>query len=473
MRITSPDQAASAYASALAHLARHYGHDAFRPAQDRVVRSVLAGRDTLGILPTGGGKSVCFQVPALVRGGLTVVISPLVALMQDQVDAAVRRGLPAAALHSAAEAAARADALSAARAGTLRLLYVSPERAPRLVDELGEAVRSVGLLAVDEAHCIAEWGHDFRPSYRALGALRARLGDPPVVALTGSATPAVRAEIAAALGLGGSRPLSVEIGSFDRPNLRFAVRRVRDDAERRAALRELVPRGGPPAIVYAPTRNLTEALARQLLWNGRCAAPYHAGLTAAERRRILDDFLAGRLDAIAATSAFGMGIDKPDVRTVLHWCMPPTPESYYQEAGRAGRDGGAAACVLLAGRDDATLHTRLLDVTFPAPRLVERIWAGREDPRRLASGIAASAERLRAELRPSPGGRVDWGPVRRRRAAAAGRIRAMRRYAFGRRCRRASLLDYFGERLGACAGCDCCDRAAGGRRWSWPAFGRG
>ena len=441
---------------AMAALRRHYGFDRFRPAQLPVVSGVLAGHDVLGVLPTGGGKSVCFQVPAALGDGVTVVISPLISLMQDQVDAARARGFAAVGLHTALTAEERARAAAALRGGTARLLYVSPERAPRLAEWLAARGRRVQLLAVDEAHCIAEWGHDFRPSYRALAQVRARLGDPPVVALTGSATPAVRREIVSSLGLGRSRRLVEHLGSFDRPNLWFGAVHVRDDRERRAALlRELAEARGT-AIVYAPTRGLCEALTVLLRHAGRRAAPYHAGLPADVRRSTLEAFLRDDLDVVVATSAFGMGIDKPTVRLVVHWTMSPTPESYYQEAGRGGRDGGVARCMLLYRPGDGGLARRMLEVTFPPERLVGRLWAGTA-PATVPSGVRASAERLRAELEPERG-RVDWRPVRRRRAAALERIRAMERYATARGCRRAVLIDWFGERIRRCAGCDRCGR---------------
>lgn len=440
-------------------LARHFGFSDFRPVQTRVIRSVLEGRDVLAVLPTGGGKSVCFQVPALVSGGLCLVVSPLISLMQDQIAGARSRGIAAAALHSALSEDEARCTIDAAVGGTLRLLYTSPERLPRVANELRSRGAAVALLAVDEAHCISEWGHDFRPEFRAIGSVRTALGRPPAIALTGSATPAVRDDIVSVLDLGtAERAARIHLASFDRPNLWFGARRVRDERERARVLFDLLVRG-ETAIVYAPTRKSTESLALALRHAGHRAAPYHAGLDDVMRAQVLDDFLAGRTRVITATSAFGMGIDKPDVRRVVHWTMPPTPEAYYQEAGRAGRDGAPARCVLLLRPGDASLHRRQLDVTFPDRRLLEELWDGRTDPGRVPPNVRESAERLRAEIGPGAG-RADWNKIRKRRAASEHRIACMELYASARGCRRRALLAYFGETLRACAGCDRCRPAS-------------
>lgn len=437
-------------------LRHHFGHGDFRPAQRPVIASVLAGRDTLAVLPTGGGKSVCFQVPALVTGGLTLVVSPLIALMQDQVAAAAARGIPAAALHSSVGDAERDAIWRRLTDGSLRLLYVSPERLTRLAPELQDRGITLALLAVDEAHCIAEWGHDFRPSYRALGAARYRLGRPPAVALTGSATPEVRRDIARALRFRPGR-FDEHLGSFDRANLWFGVVPVASERARLEALVRLLAGDDRMAIVYAPTRSVTEAIARALAQAGHRAAPYHAGLTRERRSRTLEAFLDDRLDVIVATCAFGMGIDKPRIRLVVHWTLPPTPEAYYQEAGRAGRDGDFARCVLLWRAGDAVLHRRQLDVTFPPRALLERLWREGERCPGVAANVRASAERLRHELKPERRA-VDWSVVADRRRRAERRIGAVEEYARGPGCRRRALLEYFGERLERCSGCDRCRR---------------
>jgi len=435
-------------------LRRHFGYPDFRPAQARVIRSVLGGHDTLAILPTGGGKSICFQIPALVLGGLTVVVSPLIALMQDQVAAARARGMSAAGMHSALDATEREAIWASLRAGSLRLLYVSPERlTPLSLELVGADIRPV-LLAVDEAHCVTEWGHDFRPSYRTLGRSRYRLGRPPCVALTGSATPEVRTDIATVLRFRPGR-FHTHLGSFDRPNLWLGVVALDAKRDRLHALLELLAGDDQMVIVYAPTRGLTEAVARALVRAGHRAAPYHAGLSKVRRASALQDFLEDRVDVMVATCAFGMGIDKPDVRLVVHWTLPSTPEAYYQEAGRAGRDGAFARCVLLWRRGDAELHRRQLDVTFPPRKLLERLWTGKDQGANVATNVRESAERLRRELRPESGP-VNWKPIDARRGKAERRIVAMERYAGERSCRRKMLLEYFGEHLERCAGCDRC-----------------
>ena len=375
-----------------------WGYPHFRFHQRRVVLAALGGRDCLAILPTGGGKSLCFQVPALLLPGLTLVVSPLISLMQDQVAALRRRGIAAAYLSSTQTPETRSAVREALGAGRLKLLYVAPERLERL---LGGARLPVSLLAVDEAHCISEWGHEFRPHYRAIGQHRTALGSPPTIALTASATPATRADIVRVLGL--ARPVSV-LQSFDRPNLTFAVHACRDEPERvRLGVAKLRAAQGT-AIVYVPTRNRTDGVAAILRRYGFPAAPYHAALPPGARRALLGRFLDGSIRIMVATNAFGMGIDKPDVRLVLHLGIPSRPEAYYQEAGRAGRDGDPARCELLWTKRDLVLM------------------------RRLAGG----------------------GP-----AAATG-LETMRKYVHGWRCRRRVLLGYLGESIGRCAGCDRC-----------------
>ncbi len=438
----------------------HYGFQDFRPLQRRVVQSVLAGRDTLAVLPTGGGKSICFQVPALVEGGLTVVISPLLALMQDQMAQLTRRGIPVGSLSSLQSAEAQQATLARIGRNELRLLYVSPERALRLMLDLPRLGVRPKLFAVDEAHCISEWGHDFRPAYRELAGVREELGRPPTVALTGSATAAVRADIVTSLGLGRH---DLHLGSFDRPNLSFQVEPLRNPAARLPRVRELLAAREGLAIVYVPTRNTADALAQSLWFSGFRAVSYHAGLERERRAEALDRFSREDLDVVVATSAFGMGIDAPRVRIVIHWGLPPTPEAYYQEAGRAGRDGHPSRCVLLYHGSDAEIHRRQLEVTFPPQKTLEELWNDPGRRARFPAGVVASAERLKAELAPGQGP-VDWRRIRKRRAAALERLEAIERFAASRGCRRQELLTYFGERSEPCGRCDRCRRPRGLRR---------
>ncbi|HYK10537.1 MAG TPA: RecQ family ATP-dependent DNA helicase [Gemmatimonadales bacterium] len=384
-------QFAGGLGRARALLATHWGYGGFRPNQVRVLGPVLSGRDVLAILPTGAGKSLCFQIPALMTSGLTIVLSPLVSLMQDQVGALRRRGVAAAYINSTQTLERRHAVLDAVRAGLVRLLYCAPERLPSLTRRFAAWGIRPALLAVDEAHCITEWGHEFRPVYRLLGKYRYLLGDPPTIAVTGSATVSARAEITRVLRLKGGVEI---VGSFDRPNLRFTTELVRDDPTRFGKIADHVRGATAATIVYAPTRRLTELITRALLLRSLKAAPYHAGLTARVRRETLNAFLNDQVGAVVATTAFGMGIDKPDVRSVLHWGPAHTLDGYYQEAGRAGRDGGPAECRVF-WRDG--------DLKWP--------------------GIAT----------------------------------AMKTYLLRRACRRRMLLDYFGERLEQCAGCDYCE----------------
>ncbi len=446
-------------ARARAALETHFGYPDFRPLQRRVIHAVLSGHDTLAILPTGGGKSICFQIPAVCRAGLTIVISPLIALMQDQVDTACERGMSAATLHSGMPVAEQRAVRSRLEAGdpTLQLLYLSPERLNTLIKKTPDLLKP-SLLAIDEAHCISEWGPDFRPTYRVLRRLRRALGWPQTVALTGSATPAVRADIIQTLGLGTGFPrrrLVTHLGSFDRANLWFGAVAVKDPRERLGTLLQILGRADRIALVYAPTRGMTEGIARRLRHAGFLAAPYHAGLPPDLRARTLAAFLEDRLEVVVATSAFGMGIDKPNVRLVVHWQMPPTPEAYYQEAGRAGRDGRFARCVLLHHGDDGDQARRMLQVTFPPRDLVEAI--ARDPARRqgVPENVLDSADRIARELG-LPGRSGDWSRITRRRKEAEGRIRAMEEYARHPGCRRQKLLAWFGERASSCSGCDRC-----------------
>ncbi len=400
------------------HALEQFGLPAFRPGQREIIEAVLAGRPTIAVLPTGAGKSLCYQLPAVALGGLGIVVSPLISLMKDQVDALAARNIPATFINSTIDPAEREARLFAAVRGEVRLLYVAPERfrVPGFVAELKRA--RVQLLAVDEAHCIAEWGHDFRPDYARLGEVIAQLAPPRLVALTATATPDVRAQICAQLSM---RDPAVFVRGFDRPNLHFTVAQCAGDADKLPRCLKLLGEPaaeGRPALIYAATRKKAEKVAEALRLHRVSARAYHAGLEDADRSRVQEQFMAGTIQVVVATNAFGMGVDKRDVRLVIHHDLPGSAEAYYQEAGRAGRDGLPARCVLLFNHADV---------------------------------------RLREFLIASPG---DSGTKSvERQDAERGRLRAMMGYVYARKCRRELLLGYFGDPdAGAtCSGCDVCD----------------
>lgn len=349
-------------------LNRYWSYPDFRPGQDRVISSVLEGRDTVIVMPTGGGKSICYQVPALLIDGLTIVVSPLISLMKDQVDRLREHGVPALLVNSSLGVDELNEALRSVESGEVKLLYVAPER----FDNAGFLERArewkIGLLAVDEAHCVSQWGHDFRPAYLRIGAAREPLGNPPVVALTATATPEVRADIVRQLHL--RNPQSFVTG-FDRRNLKWSVRQVGNDAQKDRELLGLLPPPEGSAIVYAATRKNVDALTEFLTRAGVSAVGYHAGLPDRERKAVQGAFMSGKARVVVATNAFGMGIDKPDVRLVVHYEMPGTLEAYYQEAGRAGRDGENADCVLLHAYKDRFTHEFFIEQTHPPRKLIE------------------------------------------------------------------------------------------------------
>jgi ATP-dependent DNA helicase RecQ len=397
-------------------LAKWWGFDQLRPLQAEAIHAALDGRDSLVVMPTGGGKSLCYQLPPLVGESTDVVVSPLVALMKDQVDALEAIGYPAAALHSGLSQDERLQIRDRLAAGELRLLFTAPERLVNtgLLDLLAQV--GVKRFSIDEAHCISQWGHDFRPEYRQLALLRDRFPTASLHAFTATATPRVRDDIAAQLQL---RSPDVLVGTFDRPNLCYRVVPRTDRIQQ--TLEILGRHAGEASIVYCISRKETERLAARLAAEGILARPYHAGLDPKERHKTQEAFARETIDVVVATVAFGMGIDRSDVRLVLHTSLPKSLEAYQQETGRAGRDGLAAECVLLYSSADV----------FSWESLVRK-----------------SAEE--AELEPDELARLVAGQTEH--------LHSMRRYAQAARCRHAALSEYFGQPYGTepCGACDVC-----------------
>ena len=495
---------------ARAFLREKFGFDGFRPGQEDLIAGVLEGRDALGVLPTGGGKTLCYQLPAFILEGLVLVISPLISLMQDQVDRARRLGLRAASLTSQDPRREQRRAEAAIADGTLDLLFCSPERLE--VDRLRELLASspVSLVTIDEAHCISEWGHEFRPAFRRIRSIRA-IVKAPVLAVTATATPAVRDDIVRVLAM--TDPARV-VTSFDRPNIRWLVDRRPAGVERIRAMVRIIRRAPPECaeralIVYAPTRRLVVSVRRALASHGVIGDAYHAALPKEERQAVQQRFMSRESNVVVATCAFGMGIDRGDVWAVFHYAFPGSLESYYQEAGRAGRDGAASMALGFVHPGDWKVPESFLGRSCPPPKEVLRLFAGlrsrRGRPRAasaatllgpgsanvphlkwlLRSGALTAHPDLAAWIENWPDGEAegppriargplleltgetpDLGPLVAARDLSLGRLRAMQRYCKVRRCRRMELLRYLGETPDrrSCGACDRCER----RGWRRP-----
>ncbi|MBQ6158848.1 MAG: DNA helicase RecQ [Thermoguttaceae bacterium] len=384
-----------------------FGFSRFRPYQEEIIKAICRGEDVFAVMPTGGGKSLCYQFPAVVLKGVCVVISPLLSLMKDQVDSARETGLRAATVNSTTTASEYGKAVGALERRELDLLYISPERfnSPGFAEKLSNS--SVSFFAIDEAHCISEWGHQFRPDYLQLGRIRELFPDAPIAAFTATATDRVAADIRQRLGL--RRPFEIR-ASFDRPNLDYTVQR-KDDLNRQL-LDFLKTADGQPGIIYRGTRKKVEETAQTLRKHGISAMPYHAGMDPVQRAKVQEAFTYDRIQVVVATIAFGMGIDKPNVRFVIHGDLPKNIEGYYQETGRAGRDGAPSRCLLLFGYQDVVLQNSFIEQY--------------EDPK--------TREVTREQLK------------------------QMIRYAESDECRRKAILRYFGEEYTQenCGHCDYC-----------------
>ncbi len=472
-------------------LERHFGFSRFREGQAEVIETLIAGKDVIVVMPTGSGKSLCYQLPALLFDGTTLVVSPLIALMKDQVDALNARDIPATFINSSLSFDEQLSRLRAMQRGEYRLVYIAPERFrnARFVESL-KTVR-IALFAVDEAHCISQWGHDFRPDYlrlrEAAESLAGTSGKPKIIALTATATPHVRSDIAAQLGL--KNPAGF-IAGFDRHNLTLRVDPCKTDHDRITRAHQIIKNASGAGIIYCSTRKAVEGLARQLQRFGLTIGMYHAGMDDAKRSQTQDRFMAGELNAIVATNAFGMGVDKPDLRFVTHYNLPGSIEAYYQEVGRAGRDGLPSLCTLLFNYIDTRTHEFFIEGSYPPRSVIEQIYSGllrleletihlsvREISEQLGikNEMAVNSALIYLEkaghIRRGQGvGReqgvsmvdradvnalgVDWNDITRREVAERRKLREMVNYAYHEKCLRQFILRYFGDRKQV-ANCRC------------------
>ncbi len=475
-------------------LEKYFGFREFREPQGEVISEILNGQDVFVVMPTGGGKSLCYQLPAILRDGVTVVVSPLVALMKDQVDALVARGLSATLINSTISSAEQNQRIRRMREGAFKLVYIAPERfrSRSFLQALGQI--TIGLFAIDEAHCISQWGHDFRPDYFRLDPCSKKLGHPQVAAFTATATPVVRTDIVKRLGL--EKP-SIFVAGFARPNLRFIVTEIEREPEKYNRLRELIRRHRT-GIVYCATRKRVDLVSEELKSWGIRVVSYHGGIDDAAREEAQNQFTQNDCDVAVATNAFGMGIDRADIRFVVHFEIPGSLEAYYQEAGRAGRDGEPAECELLFNYADTRIQDFFINGSNPSVELIRNVYLllrnmanEQGEIERSIHDIAARLDHENNEMAVHsaitildrhavidrydiPGKRIrgtrllqgdlqplqlpiDIAALREKEQRDRAKLKAMVDYAYGRECRQKIILRYFGETdFAVCGACDKC-----------------
>jgi ATP-dependent DNA helicase RecQ len=478
-------------------LQKYFGMPSFRAPQDEIIQAALDRKDTLVVMPTGGGKSLCFQLPALLLPGVTLVVSPLIALMKDQVDALQARGLPAGLLNSSQTLEQQRETLDAIRNRTLKLVYVAPERfrSQSFLNALPKD--AISLFAIDEAHCLSQWGHDFRPDYMRLGEARKAIGNPPCIALTATATPDVQVDIKKSLEMDNPAEF---VAGFARDNLSFKVRQTNSDSDKLQAIESLI-RQHTAGIIYCATRKSVDAVARKIEHLTTSVIRYHGGLSDSERSAAQDRFMNGGANIVVATNAFGMGIDRSDIRFVCHYEMPGSVEAYYQEGGRAGRDGKPSVCEMLFSYADKRVQDFFIEGANPGKALIAEIFdllcaesdhnhevrlpvddlcerVGRKvNPMAVSTAISVLSRQNWIERFDIPGKRLKGTRIKQlgqsgcnlpidgdALAIKAGRdeerLKSVIHFAYAQTCRQKWILDYFGEKNGAnCTRCDSCRQA--------------
>jgi ATP-dependent DNA helicase RecQ len=479
-------------------LEKHFGFREFLDAQEEVIDAIVSGADALVVMPTGGGKSLCYQLPALMLEGTTIVVSPLIALMKDQVDALVRREIPATLINSSLDLAEQQKRIRALARGDYKLVYIAPERfrSRSFVEAIGET--TIALFAVDEAHCLSMWGHDFRPDYFRLNVVLEKLGHPQVAAFTATATPDVRRDILTHLNLREPREF---VAGFARPNLKLLITQVPNEASKYERLRALI-RENKTGIVYCSTRKRVESVGENLKSDGVSIVLYHAGMSDEEREKAQDVFMQRKIDIVVATNAFGMGIDRPDIRFVAHFDVPGSVESYYQEAGRAGRDGEPATCELLFNHADTRVQEFFIEGSNPPPPFIAQTYEmlrreadaqhevqmsirdmadhiGGEgndmqvssalhvlDRERYLDRFDVPGRRIRGTrlLQPDVRGhqlKIDTTKLKEKERRDRAKLKAIVDLVYGRNCRQQAILRYFGEDdATTCGNCDVCLESA-------------